>query len=230
MTSKVNNQTLAPMNNQDNLDNHNLDNIKGNKQGKKYQQPKKGRSAKLRRTADYWLKTHNAERRKQIKVKYNKTHTSEEQLTPKDIILEEIHLANFLGCEQLIKDGSMKYNSDININMCDMFCTADDSSVGYDDLQTQLNDWRQQQILMEQQEEYNRQQEEWGWMINDCNLDNYGAPDDEEVEQDREDNYTKLFYDKDQKRYRIWKPISGHPKGGRIVCESDDENSQGSCR
>jgi hypothetical protein len=237
MTSKVNNQTLE-MNSSNNQYNYN---IKDNKSGRRYKSPKQGYSAKLRRTDDYWLKKHNIERRKQTKVSYNHTHRRAEQLTAKDIILEEIQFANFLGCGKVVKDGRMAYTGDVNINMCDMFkpkeC-ADDFSDDFSDggFLSQLNTWRQQQIFLEQQE-YDRQQDEWGWMVNDCNLDYYGSQDissDNEPyydeEQNREDNYTKLFYDSNQKRYRIWKPIKGYPRGGRIVCESDDENSQGSCR
>ena len=244
MTSKVDNQNLTMSSN---TNQYNLDNLKYNKSARSFKKPKQGHADKLRRTDDYWLKMHNKERRKQTKVSYNHTHRREEQANPKDVRLEEIHFANFFGCGQLVKDGRMAYTGDVNINMCDMLkpekpkeCANEFSDDFSDDLSdggflAQLNTWRQQQILLEQQE-YDRQQEEWGCMLQQDDDLYYREPpwvssDNEyDEEQNREDNYTEQFYDSNQKRYRIWKPIKGHPKGGRIVCESDDETSQGSCR
>jgi hypothetical protein len=104
--------------------NDNLFNLKDNKSGKKYQKPKQGRSTKLQRTHDYWLKMHNKERRKQTKVSYNHTHRREEQPDEKDLQLEGIHFANFLGIKDIkyIKYGGMPYNNThINepVNLCD---------------------------------------------------------------------------------------------------------------
>lgn len=75
---------------------------------------------KMRRTDDYWLKTHNAERRKQTKVRHD-THRREEQPDERDLQLEDIHFANFLGSKR--EDG-MPYNNihiieAVNICECD---------------------------------------------------------------------------------------------------------------
>jgi len=98
--------------------NSNSYDFKDNKSGKKYQTPKPGRSAKLRRTDDYWLDKNNKERRKQTKVRYTTTHRRDEQPDPEDERLEEIHYANFLGCGKLAKDGRMTYNNEETINIC----------------------------------------------------------------------------------------------------------------
>lgn len=98
----------------------NHDNLKDNKSGKKYQQPKQGRKAKLQRTQDYWLKTHNKERRKQTKVSYNRAHRLPEQPTPEDERLEDIHFANFLGLKDIVH--GVPYNNthiDEHVNICE---------------------------------------------------------------------------------------------------------------
>jgi len=81
--------------------NENLFNFNRNKPGKKSEKPKQGRADKMRRTDDYWLKTHNAERRKQTKVRHD-THRREEQPDKRDLQLEDIHFANFLGIKDTV--------------------------------------------------------------------------------------------------------------------------------
>jgi len=103
--------------------NENLFNFNINKPGKKSEKPKQGRADKLRRTDDYWLKTHNAERRKQTKVRHD-THRREEQPDERDLQLEDIHFANFLGVKDITYIG-MPYNNThinepVNINECDI--------------------------------------------------------------------------------------------------------------
>jgi len=100
--------------------NDNLFNFNSNKPGKKSEKPKPGRSAKLHRTDDYWLKMHNAERRKQTKVRHD-THRRDEQPTAEDIRLEDIHFANFLGVKDAGAVG-MPYNNthiDEPVNICE---------------------------------------------------------------------------------------------------------------
>jgi hypothetical protein len=104
--------------------NDNLFNFKSNKSGKKSEKPKQGRADKMRRTDDYLLKKRNAERRKQTKGKYNTTHRREEQPDARDVQLEEIHFANFLGLKD-IKYGGIPYNNthiDMAVNLweCDI--------------------------------------------------------------------------------------------------------------
>jgi hypothetical protein len=101
--------------------NDNLFNFKTNKPGKKSEKPKQGRADKMRRTDDYWLKTRNSERRKQTKCKYNTTHRREEQPDPRDLWLEDIHFANFLGskCEEGIPYNNVHINEPVNIIECD---------------------------------------------------------------------------------------------------------------
>jgi len=217
MTSKV----LAIMNNNNQ---YNIDNLKDNKPGRKFKKPKRGHSAKIRRTDDYWLNVHNKERRKQTKVSYNQTHRQEEQPDPKDKELEDIYFANAMGCSKLVIDGKMPFSAQpaINIKMVDSFVQRDEAGVDECPILNQL-----QQARLEE--------EEWTRDYDDYNYDvepRWSPSDDEfeyDEEQDREDNYTKLVYDAKQYRYRIWKPIAGHTRGGRFVCESDDENSRGSC-
>jgi len=225
MTSKVNNNTelLAIMNS---INNDNIDNIKANKPGKQFNKPKQGRSAKMKRTDEYWLKTHNKERRKQTKVSYNQTHRQDEQPDPKDEELDDIHFANALGCSKLVIDGKMSYSDQpvININMVESLLPADEEAIE-EEIEEAIDVRRDQQARLEEAE--------WVKDYDDYDLEPRCWPSDDEdeydEEQDRADNYTESFYDERQRRYRIWKPIAGHPKGGRIVCESDDENSQGSC-
>ena len=107
--------------------NDNLFNFKSNL-GKKSEKPKPGRSAKLHRTDDYWLKMHNAERRKQTKVRHD-THRRDEQPDERDLRLEDIHFANFLGSKDA--DG-MPYNNThidepVNIIECDMYLKPEPS-------------------------------------------------------------------------------------------------------
>jgi hypothetical protein len=108
--------------------NDNLFNFNSNKPGKKSEKPKPGRSAKLHRTDDYWLKMHNAERRKQTKVRHD-THRREEQPDAEDIRLEDIHFANFLGVKDA--DGAPYNNTHIdepvNIIECDIYLKPEPS-------------------------------------------------------------------------------------------------------
>jgi hypothetical protein len=102
--------------------NENLFNFKTNKPGKKSEKPKQGRADKMRRTDDYWLKTRNAERRKQTKVRHD-THRRDEQPDAEDIRLEDIHFANFLGIKDTVY--GMPYNNThinepVNICECDI--------------------------------------------------------------------------------------------------------------
>jgi len=102
--------------------NENLFNFKTNKPGKKSEKPKRGRADKMRRTDDYWLKTHNAERRKQTKVRHD-THRRYEQPTAEDIRLEDIHFANFLGLprsEDGIPYNNVHIDEPVNIIECDI--------------------------------------------------------------------------------------------------------------
>jgi len=110
--------------------NENLFNFNINKPGKKSEKPKQGRADKLRRTDDYWLKTHNAERRKQTKCKYNTTHRREEQPDAEDIRLEDIHFANFLGLprsEDGIPYNNVHINEPVNIIECDSYLKPESS-------------------------------------------------------------------------------------------------------
>ena len=208
----------------------------------------KTKSGKKERATKKYFKNFAARAcRKKGKPTYNTTHRREEQPDPEDERLEEIHFANFMG-EKTDKTSFDIQRDEVNVNMCDMLKPAehqnhddydeDNSASGLNNMLNQMDAWREKQGHLEQEEyEFARQQDEWGCMVNDCDFDYDREPpnvssDNEfeyDEEQDREDNYTMRFYDIFQKRYRIWKPISGHPKGGRIVCESDDENSQGSC-
>ena len=101
--------------------NDNLFNFKSNL-GKKSEKPKPGRSAKLQRTDDYWLKMHNAERRKQTKVRHD-THRREEQPDAEDQRLEDIHFANFLGSksEDGIPYNNVHIDEPVNLNECDTY-------------------------------------------------------------------------------------------------------------
>jgi len=102
--------------------NENLFNFNSNKPGKKSEKPKQGRADKMRRTDDYWLKTHNAERRKQTKVRHD-THRREEQPDKRDLQLEDIHFANFLGIKDTVYGvpyNNTHINEDVNICDCDM--------------------------------------------------------------------------------------------------------------
>jgi hypothetical protein len=107
--------------------NDNLFNFKSNL-GKKSEKPKPGRSAKLHRTDDYWLKMHNAERRKQTKVRHD-THRREEQPDAEDLRLEDIHFANFLGskCEDGIPYNNVHIDEPVNIVECDKYLKAEPS-------------------------------------------------------------------------------------------------------
>jgi hypothetical protein len=103
--------------------NENLFNFKTNKLGKKSEKPQRGRSAKLRRTDDYWLKTRNAERRKQTKGKYNTTHRRDEQPDSEDERIEDIHFANFLGVKDTVYGvpyNNTHINEPVNIIECDI--------------------------------------------------------------------------------------------------------------
>lgn len=107
--------------------NDNLFNFKSNL-GKKSKKPKPGRSAKLHRTDDYWLKMHNAERRKQTKVRHD-THRREEQPDAVDLRLEDIHFANFLGSksENGIPYNNVHIDEPVNIVECDMYLKPEPS-------------------------------------------------------------------------------------------------------
>jgi len=107
--------------------NDNLFNFKSNL-GKKSEKPKPGRSAKLHRTDDYWLKMHNAERRKQTKVRHD-THRREEQPDAEDQRLEDIHFANFLGskCEDGIPYNQNYIDEPVNIVECDSYLKPEPS-------------------------------------------------------------------------------------------------------
>lgn len=104
------------------------DNFKTNKPGKKSEKPKRGRADKMRRTDEYWLKTHNAERRKQTKVRHD-THRRDEQPDAEDIRLEDIHFANFLGskCEDGIPYNNVHIDEPVNLNECDTYDTVETS-------------------------------------------------------------------------------------------------------
>jgi len=110
--------------------NENLFNFKTNKPGKKSEKPKRGRADKMRRADDYWLKTHNAERRKQTKVRHD-THRRDEQPTAEDIRLEDIHFANFLGLPR--SEDGIPYNNvhindePVNIIECDIYLKPEPS-------------------------------------------------------------------------------------------------------
>ena len=108
--------------------NENLFNFKTNKPGKKSEKPKQGRADKMRRTDDYWLKTHNAERRKQTKVRHD-THRREEQPDERDLQLEDIHFANFIGskCEDGIPYNNVHIDEPVNLNECDTYDTVETS-------------------------------------------------------------------------------------------------------
>ena len=108
--------------------NDNLFNFKSNL-GKKSEKPKPGRSAKLHRTDDYWLKMHNAERRKQTKVRHD-THRRDEQPDAEDQRLEDIHFANFLGLPR--SECGVPYNQNyidepVNIVECDIYLKPESS-------------------------------------------------------------------------------------------------------
>jgi len=108
--------------------NDNLFNFKSNL-GKKSEKPKPGRSAKLQRTDDYWLKMHNAERRKQTKVRHD-THRREEQPDAEDLRLEDIHFANFLGLprsEDGIPYNNVHIDEPVNLIECDSYLKAEPS-------------------------------------------------------------------------------------------------------
>ena len=107
--------------------NDNLFNFKSNL-GKKSEKPKPGRSAKLHRTDDYWLKMHNAERRKQTKVRHD-THRREEQPDAEDLRLEDIHFANFLGSKDIngIPYNNAHIDEPVNLNECDTYDTVETS-------------------------------------------------------------------------------------------------------
>lgn len=107
--------------------NDNLFNFKSNL-GKKSEKPKPGRSAKLHRTDDYWLKMHNAERRKQTKVRHD-THRREEQPDAADQRLEDIYFANFLGskCEDGIPYNNVHIDEPVNIVECDSYLKPEPS-------------------------------------------------------------------------------------------------------
>jgi hypothetical protein len=107
--------------------NDNLFNFKSNL-GKKSEKPKPGRSAKLHRTDDYWLKMHNAERRKQTKVRHD-THRREEQPDAKELRLEDIHFGNFLGSKDIngIPYNNAHIDEPVNIIECDMYLKAEPS-------------------------------------------------------------------------------------------------------
>jgi hypothetical protein len=107
--------------------NDNLFNFKSNL-GKKSEKPKPGRSAKLHRTDDYWLKMHNAERRKQTKVRHN-THRREEQPDAEELRLEDIHFANFLGSKDIngIPYNNAHIDEPVNIIECDMYLKPESS-------------------------------------------------------------------------------------------------------
>ena len=108
--------------------NDNLFNFKSNL-GKKSEKPKPGRSAKLHRTDDYWLKMHNAERRKQTKVRHD-THRREEQPDAEDLRLEDIHFANFLGLprsEDGIPYNNVHIDEPVNLIECDSYLKAEPS-------------------------------------------------------------------------------------------------------
>lgn len=122
-TSNIKLQTMTTININDNLFN-----FKSNL-GKKSEKPKPGRSAKLHRTDDYWLKMHNAERRKQTKVRHD-THRRDEQPDAEDIRLEDIHFANFLGLprsEDGIPYNNVHINEPVNIIECDIFLKPESS-------------------------------------------------------------------------------------------------------
>jgi hypothetical protein len=107
--------------------NDNLFNFKSNL-GKKSEKPKPGRSAKLHRTDDYWLKMHNAERRKQTKVRHD-THRREEQPDAKELRLEDIHFGNFLGSKDIngIPYNNAHIDEPVNIIECDMYLKPESS-------------------------------------------------------------------------------------------------------
>jgi len=144
--------------------NDNLFNFKSNL-GKKSEKPKPGRSAKLHRTDDYWLKMHNAERRKQTKVRHD-THRREQQPDAEDQRLEDIHFANFLGLPRsewgngkflmTYNSGtySDEYNIDNHVNICDCdrFIRQEQQ-----DREQREQDQREQQ---EQREQEQREQEQ----------------------------------------------------------------------
>lgn len=140
--------------------NDNLFNFKSNL-GKKTEKPKPGRSAKLHRTDDYWLKMHNAERRKQTKVRHD-THRRDEQPDAEDMWLEDLHFANFLGlskCEWGNGEFLMTYNggtysdeynidNHVNICDCDRFIRQEQQ-----DREKRQQDQREQQEQREQEQE-----------------------------------------------------------------------------
>jgi len=148
--------------------NDNLFNFNSNKPGKKSEKPKPGRSAKLHRTDDYWLKMHNAERRKQTKVRHD-THRREEQPDAEDMWLEDLHFANFLGlskCEWGNGEFLMTYNggtysdeynidNHVNIGECDRFIRQEQQ-----DREQREQDQREQQEQREQEQREREQREQ----------------------------------------------------------------------
>jgi hypothetical protein len=82
----------------------------------------------MRRTDDYWLKMHNAERRKQTKVRHD-THRREEQPDAKELRLEDIHFGNFLGSKDIngIPYNNAHIDEPVNIIECDMYLKAEPS-------------------------------------------------------------------------------------------------------
>jgi hypothetical protein len=200
------------------------------KTGKKVQ-PKAGRADRLRRTNEYTLKKHNQERRKQTKVRYD-THRRYEEPSTEDSVMEEIHLANFLGnsskavCDNeyitsVVCDlSNNQYTT--NINMCDMF-TPETQALA------EAKYIAEAEAEIEKDRAFAEQQDKWGWMVSeeelyyDYNSDAQSTYECDE-EEDRRDNYTEWCYDDKLRTYRIWQPIAGHSEGGRFVGESDDES------
>ena len=98
---------------------------------KVFNNEKKGKNAngnKARRTAAYWEQETARQRRKQGKTSFD-THRREEQPDAEDLLLEDIHFANFLGskCEDGIPYNNVHINEPVNLIECDMYLKAESS-------------------------------------------------------------------------------------------------------
>jgi hypothetical protein len=91
----------------------------------------KGKNAngkKARRTNAYWQEETARQRRKQGKTRFD-THRRTEQPNAKDLLLEDIHFANFLGskCEDGIPYNNVHIDEPVNLIECDMYLKGETS-------------------------------------------------------------------------------------------------------
>jgi hypothetical protein len=101
------------------------------RRSKKYSDKKCTNSRKERKTTDYWKKEAQRQRRKQGKTRFD-TFRREEQPSQEDIVLENIHFANFLSLSEskLARYNGYPYDEcgaviPTNINMCDLFVSKE---------------------------------------------------------------------------------------------------------